>query len=342
MLKNKAFMKKLCLLFVPIFIASIMPIYANAGFLSFVSEIFERNSGIKDKKFVNSQNMALLRAAFNIDPNPAKGGGDITIVEDSALLPDSGPSGTIADIEENSLSSGEISIYVVRSGDSISQIAKMFDVTPNTIVWANDIKRGGVINEGQTLIILPVSGVRHAVLKGETLGSIAKKYGGDIDEIVEFNGFSEETVLAVGDIVVIPDGEIAAPKYSGSGAVVKGTNAPSYSGYYIKPINGGKRSQGLHGYNAVDLATSYGAPIFAAASGDVIISKNYGWNGGYGKYIAIRHSNGTQTLYSHNSSNIVSVGQKVVQGQVIGYVGSTGKSTGNHVHFEIRGARNPF
>jgi len=316
--------------------------HANAGFLSFVSEMFEKNFDIKDKKSVNSQNMALLHAALNIDPNPAKGGGDITIVEGSALLPDSGLSGTIADIEENSLSSGEISLYVVRSGDSISQIAKMFNVTSNTIVWANDIKRGGVIHEGQTLIILPVSGVRHAVLKGETLGSIAKKYGGDLGEIIEFNGFSEETVLAVGDVVVIPDGEIATPKYSGSQTVVRGANVPSYNGYYIRPINGGKKSQGLHGYNAVDLATSYGAPIFAAAGGDVIISKNYGWNGGYGNYVVISHPNGTQTLYSHNSRNIVSAGSRVVQGQIIGYVGSTGKSTGNHVHFEIRGAQNSF
>ncbi len=345
MLCGKAFIRKFYFLFVFIFIVSVIPMYVNAGLTSFVSGIFGKNSVTKNQIFVNSQNMVLLRAVLNIDPNPAKGGGGITIVEGSSLLPDSGPSGTIANIEENSNSSGEISLYVVRDGDSISQIAKMFGVTSNTIVWANDIKSRSIIRKGQTLVILPVSGVRHTVRKGETLKKIAKKYKGDFGEIIKFNGFSENTILAVGDVVIIPDGEITVSKYKyrkSSKRTVRGTNVPSYSGYYIRPINGGRKSQGLHGYNAVDLAVSYGTPIFASASGDVIISKNYGWNGGYGKYIVIRHSNSTQTLYSHNSRNIVRVGQNVVQGQVIGYIGSTGKSTGNHVHFEIRGAKNPF
>ncbi|MDO8482413.1 MAG: M23 family metallopeptidase, partial [bacterium] len=73
-----------------------------------------------------------------------------------------------------------------------------------------------------------------------------------------------------------------------------------------------------------------------------IVSKNYGWNGGYGEYVVISHSNGTQTLYSHMSENITYPGMRVSQGQVIGYVGSTGKSTGSHLHFEVRGAKNPF
>ncbi|PIQ67135.1 MAG: hypothetical protein COV95_00370, partial [Candidatus Zambryskibacteria bacterium CG11_big_fil_rev_8_21_14_0_20_40_24] len=115
----------------------------------------------------------------------------------------------------------------------------------------------------------------------------------------------------------------------------------SYDGYYIKPVNG-RRTQGIHGYNAVDLGAPAGSPIFAAAPGVVIISRNSGWNGGYGRYIVIRHDNGTQTLYAHNSENIVYEGTSVVQGQVVGYVGSSGKSTGPHVHFEIRGAKNPF
>ena len=80
----------------------------------------------------------------------------------------------------------------------------------------------------------------------------------------------------------------------------------------------------------------------AAASGEIIISKNSGWNGGYGKYIVIKHNNGTQTLYSHNENNIVYTGQYVIQGQIIGYVGSTGRSTGSHLHIEVRGAENPF
>lgn len=315
---------------------------AHAGFFSFISDFFKsiNNRVTQSAAIHNSQTIPLLRAALNIDPNPSKGGGEIIIVDDEALLSDEGPSGTLADIEEQT-QSDQISIYVVREGDSLSQIAKMFNVSTNTIIWSNDIKRGSLIRPGQTLIILPISGVRHVVVKDDTLKGIAKKYGGDLEEILQYNDLTLADVLAVGDVVVIPDGEIAMPVYSTGGTVVRGAGGPSYTGYYIPPVNG-RRSQGLHGYNAVDLAASYGATIVAAASGQVIISRSSGWNGGYGNYIVVRHNNGTQTLYSHNSKNIVYSGQYVIQGQVIGYVGSTGKSSGAHVHFEVRGAKNPF
>lgn len=320
-----------------------IPLSAHAGFFSFIVELFKsatKKTNI-EATIYNSQTVPLLRAALNIDPNPSKGGAEIIIVDNEALLSEEGPSGTQADIEEQT-QSDQISVYVVREGDSLSQIAKMFNVSTNTIIWANDIKRGSLIRPGQTLIILPISGVHHVVEKGDTLKGIAKKYGGDLDEILLYNDLTLESTLAVGDVVVVPDGEIETPVYSSSGTVVRGTSGPTYSGYYIRPVSGGTRSQRLHGYNAVDLAVSYGSPIIAAASGVVIISRSYGWNGGYGKYIAIRHDNGTQTLYAHNNKNIVHGGQYVVRGQVIGYVGSTGKSTGAHVHFEIRGAKNPF
>jgi len=320
------------------------PYSAQAGFFSFVGGLFGgKEDVVTEVRDTNSQNMALLQAALNSDPNPSKGGGDITIIGDRALLPDSGPSGTLAQVEEESLSSDQISIYVVRDGDSLSQIAKMFGVSTNTIIWANDIKRGDLIKEGQNLVILPISGVRYVVKKGDTLKSIAKKYKGDITEIQEYNGLTEDSKLAIGEIVVIPDGEMALPKYSSSRSyTVRGTNVPSYSGYYLNPVSVGRKSQNLHGYNAVDLAAPVGTPILASASGDIIISRSYGWNGGYGQYVVVRHPNGTQTLYSHMSKNIVKAGWHVVKGQVIGYVGSTGKSTGPHLHFEIRGAKNPF
>ena len=320
------------------------PGLAHAGVFSFVSNLFSsiKSVSITAEDTHNSQTIPVLRAALNIDPNPSKGGGEIVIVDDEALLSEIGPSGTIAEIEERPAASDEISIYVVREGDSLSQIAKMFNVSTNTIIWANDIKRGSFITPGQTLVILPVTGVRHTVVKGETVKSITKKYGGDYEEILQYNDLTLESTIAIGDVIVIPDGEIATPSYTSAGHVVKGSTGPLYSGYYIKPLTAGRRSQGLHGYNGVDYAAPVGTPILASASGDVIISKGSGWNGGYGKYIVIKHNNGTQTLYSHNSSNIVYSGQRVVQGQVIGYVGSTGRSTGPHVHFEIRGAKNPF
>lgn len=314
----------------------------HGGVFSFVTNLFSSRVVISAQVTeFNSQTIPLLRAAQNYDPNPSKGGGDITIVDGSALLSETGPSGTMANIEDQPVSD-QISIYVVREGDSLSQIADMFGVSSNTIIWANDIKRGSHITSGQTLVILPITGVRYSVKSGDTLRSITKKYKGDLDEIVAYNDIDADTPLTVGQIVIIPDGEIAAPKYSGSTNLVSGTSGPVYSGYYINPLPGGTKTQRLHGYNAVDIGAPAGSAILAAASGTVIISKSSGWNGGYGKYIVIRHNNGTQTLYSHNSQNITYPGQFVVKGQVIGYVGSTGKSTGPHVHFEIRGAYNPF
>ncbi|MCW9054951.1 MAG: M23 family metallopeptidase [Candidatus Pacebacteria bacterium] len=317
------------------------PLPAHAGIFSFLSGLFAGSKSEAVSTATGLQIASALRGALNVDPNPAKGGGDITIVDGSALLAETGPAGTLADIEEHP-NNGQISIYVVRSGDSLSQIANMFGVSTGTIIWANDIKRGSLIREGQTLVILPISGVQHTVKKGDTLKGIVKEYKGDFNEVVQYNNLPEDAILAVGDVITIPGGEGETKTYSSAGTVVRGTNVPSYSGYYIRPVVGAVKSQGLHGYNAVDLAAPSGTPILAAASGTVIVARGSGWNGGYGVYVAIRHDNGTQTLYSHLSNMIVYSGQYVVQGQVIGYLGNTGRSTGPHLHFEVRGAKNPF
>ncbi len=322
------------------------PHEAHAGIFSLFSDIFKKIATEEVyTKTINSQNVALLQAALNYDPNPEKGGGDITIVGGSALLPDSGPLGTLVDVENFSPTSDNISIYVVREGDSLSEIAQMFGVSANTIIWANNITRGDLISVGQTLIILPISGVRYTVLKGDTLASIAAKFKGDVDEISRFNDIAHTTELTVGSTIVIPDGEIGPAvraKYGVPSTVVYGTNGPSYDGYYARPVSGGRKTQGLHGFNGVDIGAPYGTPVYAAAAGTVIVSRPSGWNGGYGQYVVISHSNGTQTLYSHMGSIVASEGAYLEQGQILGYVGSTGRSTGPHLHFEVRGARNPF
>lgn len=293
----------------------------------------------------NSQTMALLEGHLN-DNRVSTSTVVLAIVDGSALSPvsdqgvefvDSGKSGT-----------GQISVYVVRKGDSLPLIAQMFGVSANTIAWANDIKNNK-ITEGQELVILPISGVRHTVKKGDTLQSIASKYKADMSDILAFNDVSAKSILSPGDIVIVPDGEItSSPVVSSKVAkTTKSTSSSkagskSSSGYYIRPISGGRESQGIHGHNGVDLANSVGTPVMAAASGKVIVSKSSGYNGGYGTYIVVSHSNGTQTLYAHLSSDKVSVGQSVEQGQVIGTIGMTGKTTGPHLHFEVRGATNPF
>ena len=328
-----------------VIVGSFIPVSARAGLLS---DILYSMRGVAGAEVIstsggNLQTMPLLRAAMNSTPASARGGGDINIVDDSALMPEEGPTGTIADIEKPK--NTNISLYVVREGDTLSAIAHMFDVTINTIRWANDIPSSGTIRPGQTLTILPVTGVKYTVKKSDTLSTIAKDFHGDADEIAVFNGLEEGSALAVGTELIIPNGEVAvavatpAPRPSSSSSV----SSPTYAGYYMRPISGAVKTQGIHGYNGVDLAAPIGTSIVASAAGDVIVVRNSGWNGGYGSYVVVRHDNGTQTLYAHNSSNIVSVGQRVVQGQVIAYVGTSGRSTGPHVHFEIRGGpRNPF
>jgi len=328
-----------------------MPATARASVLGdFMSAILHTPEKQKDVSSGggNLQTMTLPKPAMNADPMAGKGGGDITIVDDSALMPAEGPSGTIADIEKpkNSM----ISVYVVREGDTLAGIAKLFGVSSNTILWANDLPRGSALRIGQTLNILPVTGLKYTVKKGDTVAAIAKRFGADAVEVATFNGVDDGT-LAVGLNILIPDGEIAAvatsPVKRASGTLAATLNSrpgtATQKGYYMRPLVGGVKTQGVHGYNGVDLAAPIGTPILAAAGGDVLIAKETGWNAGYGGYVVIKHANGTQTLYAHQSGVAVSPGQHVEQGQVIGYVGSTGKSTGAHVHFEIRnGIRNPF
>lgn len=316
-----------------------MPSQAKAGILSGFFATFSRDDMPVSADERNLQTLALPKPAMSTNPTVARGGGDITIVDDSALLAVEGPSGTIADIERPK--SSAISIYVVRQGDTLSSIAALFGVSANTIRWANDLS-GSTVRVGQTLVILPVTGIRHTVQKGETLASIAKKYGGDQEEIALYNGI--EGALAVGSELIIPDGEVQAPApVRVASSPARAPSSPAASGAYIRPVQNAVRTQGIHGYNGVDLAAPSGTSVLASAAGTVIVSREGSWNGGYGNYIVIEHANGSQTLYAHNSDNIVGIGESVVQGQVIGYVGRTGKATGPHLHFEIRnGPRNPF
>lgn len=338
--------------FLPVFLFAfpfVIP-YAAHGFsfpaaFSFFSVFSEEETVDEDAPIArlhSSSRTPVLRAALNIDPNPAKGGGDITVVGGVALQGEVGPSGTLADIEVARPGADQISIYVVREGDTLSQIAELFGVSTNTIVWGNDLRRGNVIQPGQTLAILPVSGITHTVKKGDTLASIVKKYEGDMGEVLEFNGLSEGASLAVGDSVVVPYGVAPQTSSVSTRAVASGGGGPRLDGYFLRPVVGGRKSQNLHGYNGIDIAASTGTNVLASASGEVILSRSFGYNGGYGQYIVVKHPNGTQTLYAHLSQNYVFAGQNVVQGQVIGAVGNTGRSTGPHLHFEVRGARNPF
>lgn len=304
------------------------------------------SAGATASTFIPTSETPTLRAATNSDPNPNKGlGGSVLTSGGMALLAYAGPSGTIADVA-NAPPSDRISVYVVRPGDTLSDIATMFDVSVNTIIWANDLSSAKDVRPGDTLIILPISGVERTIVRGDTLRSLASKYGADADEIAQFNGLDPAAILEVGSTIIIPGGEIApaapAPRPQPSSTII-GSGGSFIAGFYSNPVPGAHITQGMHGRNGVDLGAPRGTPIRAAADGTVIIARGGGaWNGGYGNYVVVTHNNGTQTLYSHMRSVIVSPKQSVFNGQVIGYMGATGRTTGVHLHFEVRGAANPF
>lgn len=320
--------------------ATLLPRQANAFWP------FSTNADAATNAIIPTTSTPVLVAPTNRNPNI---GASLALATsgDSALVSYNGPAGTTAAVS-HAVPSDRISVYVVRPDDTLSEIADMFGVSVNTIVWANNLKSVRDVNPGDVLIILPVSGVERTIVKGDTLKSLAKKYSSDAGEIAQYNGLDSNAPLEIGSTVIIPGGEIAAPAPSvrPSPTVIREpypVDDSVQTGYYSNPLPGGIITQGLHDGRAIDIGAARGTPIHAPADGVVIIVRNNGgWNGGYGNYVVITHDNGTQTLYAHMKSAIVSAGQAVLSGQTIGYVGSTGRSTGPHLHFEVRGAANPF
>jgi LysM repeat protein len=315
----------------------VVPMTLHSGFFSATDATGKSMKSAETSDSHAVLDVPVLSALLNPNPQGSRGGAEIVVSEDA--LVSSGPVGEDV-IAASRLSTGEISVYTVRAGDTLSHIAGMYGVTANTILWANDLSRATAIKEGQTLIILPVAGVQHTIKKGDTLSAIAKKYDGDVEEIMEYNQVASNDDLVVGEKIVVPGGMITIPPTAASPTKIAGKS--SSGGWLTHPIPGAIKTQGIHGYNAVDFGVSAGTSVRAAGTGEVMVSKSSGWNGGYGQYIVVRHSNGAQTLYAHLSRNDVGVGATVSQGQVIGASGNTGRSTGPHLHFEVRGASNPF
>jgi murein DD-endopeptidase MepM/ murein hydrolase activator NlpD len=237
-----------------------------------------------------------------------------------------------------------IAQYTVQPGDTLYGIADKYKVSAETLMWANNMEANpDLLRLGQELIILPVSGVLHTVQKGDTLQSIAKKYSADVAGILAFpaNGLSgEATPLTAGQKLIVPGGSkplvvVQAPvARAAARPAAAPANAPAARGHFVWPTSG-TVTQGYRAlHHALDIAAPLGTPVHAADSGYVLIA---GWsNDGYGNHIMIDHGNGYITLYGHLSRIGVRPGQAVHQGDLIGNVGSTGNSTGSHLHFEIR------
>jgi len=242
--------------------------------------------------------------------------------------------------------------YIVELEENLWSIAQKFNVSLDTILWANNLNQNSTIQPGQKLIIPPVSGVIHYVKAGDTISDIAKKYKANSEEIIAFNGLLNEEDIFVGDILVVPNGVIPAP-------VIKYAPAPTWvpiaESYFICPISLPCRiTQRLHWYNAIDFSHGQcGDLVLAAAGGTVLKVKltnsTSRWAfGGAGNHITILHPNGVITMYGHLATSFVNPGDQVSQGQIIALVGGqpgtpgAGKSTACHLHFGVTGARNPF
>jgi len=246
-------------------------------------------------------------------------------------------------LDENILRSNfdpkEIVEYIVQSGDTFSLISEKFGISIETIFWANDLNKNSVIQPGQKLIILPVSGVIYYVKKDDTLSEIAKTYKAETSEIISFNELSSEGDIYIGDILIIPNGVKPQP------VPMILPQTPLASSSFIVPVSSPYLiTQGLHWYNAIDFSHQGGGcgkPVYAVAGGEVVKAK-YGWNAGAGNNVSILHLNGVVTAYYHLQTILVKPGQVVSVGDQIGIIGNTGNSTGCHLHFGVQGAKNPF
>lgn len=245
----------------------------------------------------------------------------------------------MASLEYFENSGRTIKNYIVEEGDTLQKIADKFDISLDTILWANNLSSNSSINPGDKLIILPVSGVLHVVSPGDTLSGLAELYSLKMDEIVEMNSLSDPGDIIAGDFLIIPGAK--KPK-----RMENFVQVPLSGNYFICPIPSPCRiTQGLHWYNAVDFSNgNCGEPIYAAAGGTV---QRTGYGNVSGRYVRLIHPNGVVTFYGHLSKISVVPGQQVYQGQILGYLGYSGYTlpvgpAGCHLHFDVRFASNPF
>lgn len=326
------------------------------GFKNVVKDVLMTGRGIHQKRFWHGSMIGLVSVgvltsgvlggqSLISSSFPGIGGPDPRFVSAFEPFPN-GP--VISDFQDphtdiSQKPRSEIIDYKVESGDTLSGVASKFGITADTIRWANDLKRDA-IKPGQTLKILPESGVAYTVKSGDTLESVAKKFSAEQQPILDypFNDVPDDLSLKVGQLLIIPGGsppEVKAPKKKPQPQyLAQGPSSPAFSapggGTFIWPA-GGSLTQYFSWYHpGIDIANRQGPGIAASDGGTVMVA---GWpdSNGYGNRVVIDHGNGYKSLYGHLSNIYVSAGDTVSRGQLIGQMGSTGRSTGTHLHLEI-------
>jgi len=258
----------------------------------------------------------------------------------------------------------EVIEYTVESGDTLFGIAEKYGLKPETVLWANQQVLGDNphnLRPEQVLNILPADGTYHRWSAGDGLNGVAKFFGVQPEDIINFpgNNLTPEFIgdftnpnIDAGTWLVIPNGKRQFVSWSapdiprdnpsvaavlGPGACESIVSGASGAGIFIWPAN----NHFLSGYDyvpdanhpGIDIDGNEGDPVYAADSGVVVYAGLNNW--GYGNVIVINHGNGWQTLYAHLNAYYVSCGQSVIQGNVIGAIGSTGNADGSHLHFEM-------
>jgi murein DD-endopeptidase MepM/ murein hydrolase activator NlpD len=233
--------------------------------------------------------------------------------------------------------------HTVRSGETLSTVAEKYHADADDIAQFNGLPADDTLVVGSTIIIpggeLPSASDDSSLNTSSTKSSSTSSTKKEKDTSSKS---SDDSTPAVASTKSSTNNSGYTNYSDETGNPYKGGSGAALNGYFSNPLPGAILTQGIHGWNAVDLGAHTGTPILAAAKGTIILSRMGGWNGGYGNYVIIDNGGGIETLYAHMSETKATVGDTVSAGDVIGYVGMTGDATGPHLHFEVRGARNPF
>lgn len=232
--------------------------------------------------------------------------------------------------------------YIVKENDTLGTIAQNFSISVETILWENNLTMRSLIRPGQKLVILPTSGISYKVAKGDSLTKIAQRYKIDKQKIIEFNKLADESDIQVGLYLVIPEGQPyyapqpVIPKLAALSKIINPTHVDVPAGEKMAwPTTAHRISQYFSWRHiGLDIDGDFGDPVWAADDGVVITS--ICMKTGYGCHVIIDHGGGKTTLYGHFQKIYVKQGQRVARGDVLGEEGSTGHSTGSHLHFEVR------
>lgn len=307
----------------------------DSEFNDFVQETADVG-GIKTTSYLEDVGISLPTTTLNSEDFS----GDLPIIareNDSTLLNPNMPS--IADSGTRT----KITDYQVLGGDTIGSIAEKFSISVNTILWANSLSATSTIRPGDKLVILPTSGVLHKVKSGDTVEKIAKYYSADAEKILESNALPNSSDIKIGEYLMVPEGKVPPPAPAPRPAVasrntvtIPSRTAPvPTSGKMLWPSACSRISQYFGWrHTGVDIACPAGTGILAVDDG--VVTRVQYLKTGYGHNVIIDHGGGVVTLYGHMTTIHVKSGDTVKKGEEIGLEGSTGRSTGPHLHFEVR------